>query len=154
VAFGLEHHWGIFKRGVLVTQHLENTIDLQTLSRTSPETLKNIAWLKQILQQVATHTRQLHNHHFIHNDLKWRNILVTLNDTPSVYFFDCPLGTHWWGPFFKHRQIKDLACLDKVAKNCLTQSQRLLFFKQYRQIESLTSTDKKMMRKILTFFKK
>jgi hypothetical protein len=40
----------------------------------------------------------------------------------------CPAGTFWWGPFLRYRIVKDLACLDKVAKYHLSRTQRLRFY--------------------------
>ncbi len=52
----------------------------------------------------------------------------------------------------RYRIIKDLACLDKVAKYQLPRSVRLRFFLQYRGHSKLTPADKKMLRRILGFF--
>ncbi|MEN8687176.1 MAG: heptose kinase, partial [Desulfuromonadales bacterium] len=52
----------------------------------------------------------------------------------------------------RRRIIKDLACLDKVAKYQLSQTQRLFFFKEYTQRKHLSAADKTMIRKILPYF--
>ncbi|MOA66587.1 hypothetical protein D3C78_1934040 [compost metagenome] len=48
--------------------------------------------------------------------------------------------------------IKDLACLDKVAKYHLSRTQRLRFYLQYRDRPRLRSSDKRRVRQILKFF--
>ncbi|MCK9261607.1 MAG: heptose kinase, partial [Azoarcus sp.] len=58
----------------------------------------------------------------------------------------------WWGPFLRYRIIKDLACLDKVAKYHLTRTQRLRFYLDYAQKNRLDALDRKRVRHILRFF--
>jgi hypothetical protein len=48
--------------------------------------------------------------------------------------------------------IKDLACLDKVAKYHLSRTQRLRFYLQYRGRERLSTADKRRVRGIVKFF--
>lgn len=54
--------------------------------------------------------------------------------------------------FLRYRIDKDLACLDKVAKQVLTRTQRLRFYLQYRGVLRLTGADKRQLRRILKFF--
>ena len=103
-----------------------------------------------VSQQLARATRTLHDHHFTHNDLKWRNLLV--NGQGELFLIDCPTGTFWWGPLLRYRITKDLACLDKVAKYKLTRSQRLRFYLQYRGRAGLNEGDKPRIRQIGGFF--
>jgi len=153
IAYGQEKKWGLFQQGILITEHIPNTIDLNTLAQTNPNQLKQTTWLKKIITQLADYTNRIHNKQFIHNDLKWRNILVTLDNNPQIYFIDCPIGQKRYGPLLKRGKIKDLACLDKMAKKCLSKTQRMQFYKKYKQINHLSTTDKKTIRKILNFFK-
>ena len=53
----------------------------------------------------------------------------------------------------RYRVIKDLACLDKIAKHHLSRSQRLAFFKLYLGKQRLDRMDRKQLRAILNFFK-
>ena len=92
----------------------------------------------------------MHDHHFTHNDLKWRNLLV--NEKAELFFIDCPTGSFWWGPLLRYRIIKDLACLDKVAKRVLSRTQRLRFYLQYRECNRLSGADKQRVLQILKFF--
>ena len=86
----------------------------------------------------------------MHNDLKWRNLLV--DQAGQVSLIDCPSGAFWWGPLLRYRIDKDLACLDKVASKVLSRSQRLRFFLQYQGRERLTAIDKRQVRRIVKFF--
>lgn len=150
VAHGLERCAGAFVRGALVTREIVNTCNMAEMVERDDSRLKDSQWVAHISRQLAASTRTLHDHHFTHNDLKWRNLLV--NDKAELFFIDCPTGGFWWGPLLRYRIIKDLACLDKVAKYHLTRTQRLRFFLQYRGRSQLSVADKRRVRQVLAFF--
>ncbi|MCP4673886.1 MAG: heptose kinase, partial [Desulfobacula sp.] len=116
VACGQELCFGIFKRGALITKEVPGSTDLATLAAKNSKCLKNRAWMEEVGFLYSEYTRRLHDNRFIHVDLKWRNILVTKGEKPEVYFIDCPSGKKVIYPLFKHGKIKDLACLDKIAR--------------------------------------
>jgi hypothetical protein len=72
---------------------------------------------RSLLVQLAAMTRRIHDGNFFHNDLYFRNILVTLEpDGPKLWWIDCPRGRFdYWSPWRRHKRIKDLATLDKSA---------------------------------------
>ncbi|MBM7061179.1 heptose kinase [Pseudomonas sp. UL073] len=150
VAYGLERKAGAFARGALITQELVGTEDLAVLAKRDDARLRDRHWVDAVSRQLARATRALHDHHFAHNDLKWRNLLV--NPQGELFFIDCPTGAFWWGPFLRRRIVKDLACLDKVAKQQLSRSQRLRFYLQYRGRARLNASDKRRVRQIVDFF--
>lgn len=153
VGHGLERRWGAFRRGALITAEIPSTTDLAELAAVDDPRLRDWHWLDSVITQVARATRILHQHRFAHNDLKWRNLLVTDDAAaPRVYLIDCPSGSKWFGPFLHYRIIKDLACLDKVAKYRLSRSWRLRFYLRYRQQSRLAAGDKARIRRILRFF--
>ncbi len=150
VAYGLQRERGRFLRGAMITEGLPNTANLAELAERSDPRLQDREWLLNICQQLAAATATMHAHHFVHNDLKWRNLLV--DDCARLFFIDCPGGSFWFGPMLRYRIIKDLACLDKLAKYHVPRSLRLRFFLQYRGHSRLTASDKQMVRKVLAFF--
>lgn len=150
VAYGLERRLGSFVRGALITRELENTLDMAHMAQHQDPRFGDPLWVTTISAQLARATRTLHSHHFAHNDLKWRNLLV--NERAELFLIDCPTGSFWWGPFLRYRIIKDLACLDKVAKYKLSRIQRLRFYLQYCGHERLSCTDKRRVRQIVKFF--
>lgn len=153
VAYGEEHIFNKTARGALITLAVENAVDLATTAQENPRLLQNRGWARQVIKQVARIARTLHDYRFCHNDLKWRNILVTQDEeNPQVYLIDCPVGQRLPAFLLPRRIIKDLACLDKVAKYQLSRTQRLLFFKEYTQRKRLIAADKTMIREILLFF--
>ena len=152
-AFGLERSAGKFIRGALVTEELADTRDLAELANRDDVRLRDRKWVAHVSRQIAWATRMMHDQGFTHNDLKWRNLLVDTQSLGNVYFIDCPGGSFWWGPMLRYRVIKDLACLDKIAKHHLSRSQRLAFFKLYLGKQRLDRMDRKQLRAILNFFK-
>jgi len=84
----------------------------------------------------------------VHNDFKWRNLLV--DDEDRLFVIDCPLGAFWRGALLRYRCIKDLAMLDRVAKYKLRRSQRMRFYLQYRGHQHLTNEDKRQLKQLLS----
>nr|WP_017678616.1 lipopolysaccharide kinase InaA family protein [Pseudomonas chengduensis] len=150
VAHGLERRAGAFVRGALVTRELENTRDMAEMANQHDPRLRDPCWVANVSRQLASHTRTLHDRRFTHNDLKWRNLLV--NEKAELFFIDCPTGSFWWGPLLRYRIIKDLACLDKVAKRVLSRTQRLRFYLQYCGHHRLNNGDRLRVLEILKFF--
>jgi len=150
IAWGLERRGAAYDRGALITRELPHTEDLSALALRHDPLLANSTWVATISQQLARYTRTMHERHFTHNDLKWRNLLV--DDQSTLFLIDCPNGAFWWGFLLRYRIIKDLACLDKVAKYHLSATQRLRFYLQYRQRPRLSRSDKRRIRQIVSFF--
>jgi len=150
VAWGLERRAGAFVRGALITLEVPNTVDMAALARKVDPRLADRCWVERVSRQVAQATRTLHDHRFAHNDLKWRNLLV--NDADELFLIDCPSGDFWWGPFLRRRIVKDLACLDKVAKQCLSRTQRLRFYLHYQQRPRLVPADRTVIEQVLRYF--
>jgi tRNA A-37 threonylcarbamoyl transferase component Bud32 len=150
VARGYERRNGAFVRGAMITRELPNTDDLGRMAKKGDARLQDAAWVDGISRQLAHGTRVMHDHSFTHNDLKWRNLLV--DDQARLFFIDCPNGDFWRGFWLKYRITKDLACLDKVAKYHLSNTQRLRFYLQYSGHARLNQADKKQIRKIVKFF--
>ena len=154
IAYGETYCLGHSFRGALITEGLKNVYTLSDLFATKHNLLQNHHWLLKIIAQLAKITRIMHLNRFAHNDLKWRNILVTSDlINPQVYLIDCPLGMKWSWPFLSKRLVKDLACLDKVGKQCLSNTMRMRFYKQYRQTDRLSNKDKRMIKQIIHYFR-
>lgn len=150
VARGFERRHGAFVRGAMITRELPHTDDLGRMAKKGDARLQDAQWVEGISRQLAHGTRVMHDHRFTHNDLKWRNLLV--DDQRKLFFIDCPNGAFWRGFILRYRIIKDLACLDKVAKYKLSNTQRLRFYLQYIGRARLNQADKKQIRKIVKFF--
>lgn len=152
VAYGEQSGWAGAREGALITEEIPRTTDLASLVESGDSRLAEGQWLDTVARRLAGYVRNMHEHNFIHNDLKFRNILVEFSPDPQVYIIDCPLGRRLYGPFFQRGVIKDLACLDKVAKYRFSKSFRLRFYRHYRYGEHLDSQDKVRLRRVSGFF--
>ena len=152
VAYGEQKSFTMLKRGVLITEEVKNTLDLAEIVYRDVDFLKDKSWVNSIIEQVATAASKLHKNGFVHNDLKWRNILVTQEEHPQIALIDCPGGSKPFFPLLKRAIIKDLACLDKNGKYHLSNSERMNFYKLYTGSKTLSSKQKKQIKRILSFF--
>lgn len=151
VAYG-ETSAGADYQGVVVTREVRGTADLDALYREQSAWFSDASWRRSVIFQLASATRKLHLNGFVHNDLKWRNILVDTRVDPGVYLIDCPLGRKTFGPLLTRGKVKDLACLDKHGKVQLSRSDRLRFYLSYKGHDRLDNADKKEIRRVLRFF--
>jgi len=107
---------------------------------------------KQLIVQLAAMTRRIHERGFFHNDLYWRNILVTRagDGAPELWWIDCPRGHH--ARFHReHRRVKDLACLDRMASLHCTRKERLTFVRAYLGSECSHAEAKSLARQVDTY---
>lgn len=141
--------WGSGFHGALITRELADTQDLAELAQRGDARLQRPEWVAGISRQLAAITRTLHRHRFAHNDLKWRNLLV--NSRGELFLIDCPGGRFWRGPMLRYRVIKDLACLDKVARQHLSRSQRLRFYLAYLGRPRLERSDRRQLSRMLRY---
>jgi tRNA A-37 threonylcarbamoyl transferase component Bud32 len=149
VAYGLERFVGlVFRRGALVTEEIQGTVDLARMVRNRDPRLRQRAFVRALITQVAAIARALHDHRFAHNDLHWRNLLLQ-EQSGRVYLIDCPGGRFWFGPLLSYRVAKDLAALDRTARTCLTRTQRLRFYLEYSQKTRLDEADKRAIRYVM-----
>ena len=153
VAYGQTTRCGFFRKGALVTAEVPDTNDLACLHDQDHPLLEDPRWLRSVSRQVAAYTRRLHRKRFGHLDLKWRNILVTPGTAPKVFFIDCPGGRIRRGPLAERWFVKDLACLDTIAKKRLSRTQRLRFYMAYRRCKRLTTADKRQIRRVVHFYR-
>ena len=139
-------------RGVLITEAVRETRDLAALVNEGHEILDHSGWRQTVIRRLSDAVRKMHSAGFVHNDLKWRNILVELTPEPAVYLIDCPQGRYTIGPFLARGKIKDFACLDKIAQQQLSRSERLRFYLAASGRKRLDAAAKREVRKILGFF--
>ncbi|MFK8066918.1 MAG: lipopolysaccharide kinase InaA family protein [Gammaproteobacteria bacterium] len=150
VAIGEESFLLKTRKGVLITEGVENSKDLLSIVQNTPEKFEDTHWRDSVFFQIAKITSQLHEKRFCHNDLHWRNILVQdkKNSEPKIFLIDCPSGKRLTWPLLHYHQIKDLANLDKKAPRYLTRTQRLKYFLVYKGSLKLSLDDKKIVREI------
>ncbi len=152
VAFGERRKPSGDRIGALVIEELENTLDMAIVLKSGQQQQQDKLWLGTVTRKIAKYTCLLHEQGFVHGDLKLRNILVNFNQDPEVYIIDCPDGSIKTRFFFDRGVVKDLACLDRTAKEFLSKTQRLRFYKDYKKLDRLRAKDKRTIKHVLTFF--
>lgn len=149
VVMGEKRLLGLFDDGVMISSELTGARDLAEIVESQPGKFADREWFSRLCQQVGPPLRRLHKIGFAHNDLNWRNLLVTEHDGLKVYFFDSPRGRRWPWPLRSFRIAKDLTHLDKLGRRYLSRSQRLRFYLAYLGHNNLTKKDKKLLARIL-----
>jgi hypothetical protein len=104
---------------------------------------------RDLIRQLADYTRRLHEHHFVHHDYFWRNILLSGKSLAHFFLIDSHKGRCWksWGE--SGGRAKDLATLDSPAPWFFRRSERLRFFLAYRGHTRLAPADKVLLRLVL-----
>lgn len=139
-------------RGVMITEEVRDTRDLAALVSEGHPAMDDRKWRLAVIRRLSGAVRRLHEAGFVHNDLKWRNILVELGEDPAVYLIDCPQGLFLRGPLLRRGLAKDLACLDKIGRTALSRTDRLRFYLLTRGIATLNERAKREIRRVLSFF--
>ena len=142
VGYGQRVECGRFKCGALITEEIVNSIDLAALVKTQPAILQDKRWRLSVMDQIAEYTRIIHDAGYVHGNLNWRNILVTLSEQPQVYFIDCPAGGLRRGRRLHRDKLNDLVFLDKLGRIHLRLTDQLRFYKRYQRIKKLSVGDK------------
>ena len=137
--------WGILTNCMLVTKEVARSQQLDVFideldASDEDQSVKESLRL-QIIDSIATNVRKIHDHHFYHTDLKWRNVLVRRvgerGEKVEVFWIDCPNGYFDRTKFLrrKHGVIKDIATLDHVAHKRCTDEERLRFLSKYTGLD-------------------
>jgi len=154
IAHGEKKRNGRFLAGALITEGVENSVNLAQHLSDNADLISDKKWLYSVIDQVAGYVHDMHAHKFIHRDLNLRNVLVQTQGYPAVFFIDCPVGGFQSGFYLKRSIIRDLAHLDKVARYILSDRDLLRFYKKYKKTDKLTSADKRLISKIRHFHDK
>jgi tRNA A-37 threonylcarbamoyl transferase component Bud32 len=136
-----------YQAGAYVMHAIPQAVPLSSIAD-HPALIALRPWRLELLRLIASYVKRLHDHYFAHGDLYWRNILMALDDTPSVYFIDCPQGKKYVGPRLAYQQIRDIACLAKESHAYFSRTDLLRFFLAYRGHTKLSANDKFFIKKV------
>jgi len=150
--------FGIARNCMIITKEIEGSIQLdqfitQLNASDEPEAIK-ASIRKQIIHSTATNLKKIHDHHFFHDDYKWRNILIkrTGTETVEVFWIDCPNGYFTKNKIRKnHGIIKDLACIDHGATGVIDKQERELFLSTYSGLPSTSPEFKSLAQQVVTY---
>jgi tRNA A-37 threonylcarbamoyl transferase component Bud32 len=152
VAYGKERRAGWLLRSFLLSESVPNSRPLDLFIRDdlpslpSPEQQQR---RRELILSLASYTRRLHDHRFVHHDYFWRNIILNGNSLDHFHLIDAHKGRCWWSWEADRCRAKDLATLDAPAPQFFRRTDRLRFFLAYRRHRRLTLADKRLIRRIL-----
>lgn len=156
VACGEVRDWfGRLRAAFILTVAVPAAVTLEAhmlqLRRSPPEASR--AERAALFRQLAAMTRRLHEAGFFHNDLYWRNVLVTHgpDGSPALWWIDCPRGGRLGWLAGRRRQIKDLAALDLSAAELCARTERLRFLEDYLSLDKLDARARQLAREILEY---
>jgi hypothetical protein len=149
IACGEERdRFGRLCRAFILTRAVPNS---ETLIQFLSEGKATTADRDSIRKQLANLMRLMHEAKFYHNDIYFRNILVSRNGDglTQLSLIDCPRGSYsTFLPISNHRQIKDIAAIDRDALKYCKRKDRLCFIKEYLKIDKLNNNSKKIISRI------
>lgn len=98
-----------------------------------PENAAHRPMRLQMAKQLGQWTRRMHDANFVHEDLKWRNVLARHSaDGAELFWIDCPKGYFTQaGTALTRKKLKDCATLDKIARIRCSKEERQAFIKAY-----------------------
>ena len=111
----------------------------------------------KVCREAAQLTRRAHRAGFYHNDLFWRNVLITWQrpSDPKVWWLDCPRGGFTRVPIVRERRrLKDLASLDKLALCHCSAGERLLFVKTYLGKSRIDEEVRRLIRREVAYHRR
>jgi tRNA A-37 threonylcarbamoyl transferase component Bud32 len=152
VAYGEERRNRWLYRSYLVSEGVPSPLPLDLFIRDVLPTMSAPDRRKQqreLIGKLADYTRRLHEHHFVHHDYFWRNILLSGKSFARFFLIDSHKGRCWKSWAEERGRAKDLATLDSPAPWYFRRSERLRFFLAYRGHTRLTTTDKDLLRLVL-----
>lgn len=112
------------------TEQLDNFVPKYCPDPKQPE---QQAMRMHIARKLGEWTGKMHSEGFIHEDLKWRNILARPNgEKPDIFWIDCPKGEFYKkNQLFERKKLKDCAALDKIAHLQCSKEERNTFIQAY-----------------------
>jgi len=156
--------WGLLYNCLLVTKEVTGSKQLDVfiddLEASDEDKVVKDDLRLQIIKSIAGNLRKLHDHHFYHQDLKWRNVLVRRvgerGEKIEVFWIDCPNGYFDRTRFLcrKHGVIKDIATLDHVAWKRCSIKERLYFLSVYTGLAIKDAKLKKFADEVLSYRKR
>jgi hypothetical protein len=151
---------GRLRRAFILTRAIPDALTLKDFfqQRCADRAAGNVCELRAgLLRKLADLTRLIHTNNFFHDDLVWRNLLVTWSPPapPKLWWIDCPRGRFdRWSPWRGRHRLNDLGSLDKVAAQLCRPGERVAFVKRYLGKTRLDAEAKRLMRAVLAYRKR
>lgn len=151
VAFGEERRVRWLTRSFLISEEVANPCMLDVLIREQLTQSGKAQRLfrRELIEALAQYVRRLHEHHFVHHDLFWRNVILSGRELSHFYLIDAHKGRVWMPVAGPWERAKDLATLDAVAPVFFRRTERLRFLLRYLGIGRLDHRARRLARRVL-----
>ena len=144
IAYGEQRCAGWLIRSLLVSEGVPEPVPLDVFIRDLlPQQPQQ---RHELVEHLANYVCRLHDHHFVHHDLYWRNIILSDRSLDHFSLIDAHKGSIWKDKRERKARAQDLATLDAPAPAFFRRTERLRFFLRYRGREKLTSDDRTLLR--------
>ena len=159
IAFGEKRSFGKLVCAYIVTEGLNNSMDLQQFAAEVwldlPKQKRSDIYLN-LRSQIFEQLNKAHSAKLFHQDLHWRNILVTeANGGYQTTWIDCPRADYRKLPLSaKHGQMVDLSCLSRRCLDYLSRSERYRALSDYLSINNLGWTNRDLFKEIQAHHKR
>lgn len=153
IAFGESRSYGKLKAAYIATEGIKGSMDLQQFAKDVwfglAKRERSQVYL-QLRSQIFGQLKLAHQANFFHQDLHWRNILVTQEQGVfKTTWIDCPRAAYRKLSFnAKHGQMVDLSCLARRSLDYLSRSERIRALSAYLQICNRGWTTRALFREI------
>lgn len=120
VALGERRWYGCLRSAFVITKGIDETTDLEVYARCASKDP-----VIAILRQLADQLRVAHAANFFHQDLHWRNVLISDSSAIPIWI-DCPRANILHLGFRRrHAMVKDITCLIEPALDWLSVSEKV-----------------------------
>ncbi|MGR3309412.1 MAG: lipopolysaccharide kinase InaA family protein [Candidatus Brocadiales bacterium] len=125
---------GFTRDNILLTEYIDNTLSVDDHVSKYFNNGLNLGVMKKkrlFIEELARFVRVFHNTGIYHGDLSGRNILVKEEQRGNWEMFIIDLdAVSLWKKLTLRRRLQDLARIN-VCPNCITNTDRMRFFKAY-----------------------
>lgn len=152
VAFGEERRFRWLTRSFLISEGVADPCLLDVLIRdrfSQDRGPDQRPFRRELIDSLARYVRRLHEHHFVHHDLFWRNVILSGHGIDHFYLIDAHKGGYWLPGTGTRARAKDLATLDAVAPTFFRRTERLRFLLSYLGVERLDNRGRRLAKRAL-----
>lgn len=107
---------------------------------------------REIAEQLLGIVATMHQAHFYHVDLQWRNILIRgPAGGVELFVLDSSRGGRRWLPWMRwHFCMRDLSSLEKSAREFVSRAARVRFLREYVRRAACPEQPRRLIERIIT----
>lgn len=159
LAYGAHKILGFERESFLLTVRIPGARSLREVRENvirGKETLPAFPRRRDLIEEFGSQLARFHASGQFHHTLYFKNLLwVQVDGRDRLFAIDNPWGNRWTGRvFFRQAVIRDLACLEKGAKQILPRTDRLRFLKKYLGKKRFEAQDRVLAKRVRELVRK